>query len=105
MEQKSKYLSRLAADGGIDFTPTERLPVLETTAMQSMTETARLILEDAVPKAVGYDPFNSADKIEPGERPYLLDALAEEERKREIRERSGVPKHALDWIEGFINEI
>jgi len=100
MEVKSTYLLELV--GG---DPTEKLPVLLNTETNELTETARLVLESAVPRAIGYDPLNSADRLEPDDRFFLVDALADEARKDRLRVASGVPKHALDWIEVFVNEI
>lgn len=97
MEVKTQYLIALEAD------PTEQLPMLVSTGAQALTETARFVLETAVPRAIGYDPLNSADKLEPDDRFFLVDVIADEARKEKMREVSGVPKHALDWIEVFCN--
>ncbi len=99
MEVKPEYVLELVVE------PTEQLPMLENTDATELTETARLILQDAVPKVIGYDPLNSADMLEPDNRFFLIDEIAAEERRQKAREESGVPKHALDWIEIFLNEV
>lgn len=97
MEVKPQYVIELGAE------PTVQLPMLVDTGAKALTETARLILQDAVPRAIGYDPFNSADRLEPDDRFFLVDEIADEERRIKLRDLSGVPKHALDWIEVFCN--
>lgn len=49
----------------------------------------------------GYDPKNSANRLQIDERYFLVDVAAELERRQAAAERSGVPKHALDWIECY----
>jgi len=49
----------------------------------------------------GYDPKNSADKLEPDDRYFLVDPEAERERRLAADERSGLPKYTLDYIDAY----
>lgn len=49
----------------------------------------------------GYDPKNSANRLQIDERYFLVDAAAEQERRQKLQDNSGLPKYALDWVEHF----
>lgn len=49
----------------------------------------------------GYDPKNSADKLQPDERYFLVDVQAEQERRQRILDFSDLPQHVLDYIEDY----
>ncbi|MCK5319636.1 MAG: hypothetical protein KAJ55_17115 [Anaerolineales bacterium] len=50
---------------------------------------------------LGYDPQNSADRLHPDERYFLVDAVAEQERRQKLQDISGLPKHSIDWVNSF----
>jgi hypothetical protein len=49
----------------------------------------------------GYDPKNSADKLEPDARYFLVDVAAEQERMQRILDFSDLPQNVLDYIEDY----
>ena len=56
------------------------------------------------PEAViplGYDPLNSADRLHPDERYFLVYAVAEQERRQKLQDISGLPTPAIDWVNAF----
>lgn len=52
---------------------------------------------------LGYDPFNSADRLHPDERYFLVDAIAEQERRQKLQDISGLSTHSIDWVNAFCN--
>ncbi len=50
---------------------------------------------------LGYDPQNSADRLHPDNRYFLVDAIAEQERRQKLQDISGLPKHSIDWVNAF----
>lgn len=50
---------------------------------------------------LGYDPQNSADRLNPDERFFLVDAVADQERRQKLQDISGLPKHSIEWVNAF----
>ena len=68
-----------------------------------LKETAALLMTTIVDNvAFGYDPLNSADMLQPDDRFFLTDPVAEEARRKAAEKISGLPNHVLDYLTDFI---